>query len=125
MIARLQVMSGTCVRIALLAVGLVGFFSAPQTALAAEKSFICTSVEVAAFPKSRVHVKCNPGDGAIAYFALGVSSQDEANRVVSLAATAFATKKSLTIWYDPADLSGASIGCLTSNCRLILGVAMF
>jgi hypothetical protein len=126
MIARLQGMSGMCVRIALLAAGLGVLMSAStQTALAAEKSFTCTPADVAAYPKVRVHVRCNPGDGAITYFALGVSSQEDANRVVSLAATAFATKKSLTIWYDPADLSGANIGCLTANCRLILGIAMF
>jgi hypothetical protein len=97
----------------------------PQIALSAEKPFNCNPKEVAAFPKSRIHVACAPGDGAIVFFALGLSSQDDANRVLSLASTAVALKKTIQIFYDPSDLSGANIGCQTNDCRLIRGIRLF
>jgi hypothetical protein len=112
---------------AILVAALIGGWTTLCTpvASAAEKSFSCTPVDVAAFPKSRVHVRCSPGDGAIAFFALGLTNQDDANRVLSVAATALAAKKKLLIFYDPNDLSGSNIGCLTSDCRLIRGIQMF
>jgi hypothetical protein len=114
------------VHIVLAAAGAAALASAsPQTTLAAQKSFTCNPIDVAEFPGHRVHVRCSPGDGAILYFALGLSHQEDASRVLSLAATAFAAKKKLTIWYDPSDLSGAAIGCLTSDCRLLQGIRMF
>ena len=96
-----------------------------SVAFAAEKTFTCNPIDVGVFPKKRIHVRCEPGDGPIRWFALGVSDAAEANRVLSILSTAFVTKKQLTIWYDPADLSGGSIGCLTSDCRLIRGVRMY
>jgi len=80
--------------------------------------FLCTAQEVGIFPGSRIHVLCNPGDGAIAFFALSVGNPDT-GRVLSLAATAVAARRPLGITYDPNDLSGAAIGCANSNCRLI------
>ena len=85
------------------------------------KSFLCTAQEVAVFPGLRIHVSCNPGDGPIAFFVLSVGDPD-ASRVLSLAATAVAARRSLLINYDPSDLSGAPIGCPNSNCRLIQAI---
>jgi hypothetical protein len=85
--------------------------------------FACTAQEVAVFPGSRIHVLCNPGDGAIAFFALSVGNPD-ASRVLSLAETAVAARRPLGITYDPGDLSGAAIGCLNSNCRLIQAIGL-
>jgi hypothetical protein len=112
---------------AILVVVTVGVLSAAFTegAFAAEKSFVCTPIEVGVFPKKRIHVKCSPGDGAISYLALGVADAGEANRTLSILSTAFAVKKRLTIWSDPADTTGTGIGCQTNNCRLIRGVRMF
>jgi hypothetical protein len=126
MFTGLQGLLRTCGYIALVAAGL-GALTAASTgpARAAEKTFTCTPVNVAVFPKSRVHVRCSPGDGAIEYFALGLSSQDDANRALSIAATALTAKRNLIIWYDPSDLSGAGIGCLNANCRLIGGIEIF
>ena len=105
-------------------VGLLHLASATSV-FAAEKTFTCTPVNVAVFPNSRIHVKCSSGDGPIVFFALGVKDDGEANRVLSLLSAAFATKKQLSIFYNPDDLEGAKIGCLTSDCRLIRGVVMF
>jgi len=85
--------------------------------------FVCTAQEAAVFPGSRIHVLCNPGDGAIAFFALSVANPDT-SRVLSLAATAVAARRPLGITYDPSDLSGAAIGCLNSNCRLIQAIGL-
>jgi hypothetical protein len=94
------------------------------TVLAANKFFTCTPVDVAALPK-RIHVKCSPGDGPILWFALGVTDDGDANRMLSILSTAFVAKKKLSILYDPDDLDGAKIGCNTSDCRLIRGAIMF
>ena len=97
-------------------VGVCTLIASPAPVLAA--FFTCTAAEAAVFPGSRIHVRCVPGDGAINYFALSVANSD-ASRVLSLATTAVAVRRPLTISYDPNDLSGAGIGCLTVNCRLI------
>ena len=125
MVATLKRMATGFVRISLMtaAMGLLASLL-PDRALSAEKLFKCNPREVAAFSK-RIHVVCSPGDGAIVFFALGLSSQDHANRVLSLASTAVALKKTIQILYDASDLSGANIGCQTNDCRLIRGIQLF
>jgi len=86
--------------------------------------FSCTAQGVAVFPGSRIHVRCNPGDGAFTFFALSVANPD-ASRVLSLAATAVAARRPLQILFNPNDLSGAAIGCLNADCRLIQAVELF
>ena len=108
-----------------LAVGAMINVALATMAWAAPKVFTCVPIDVSVYVKQRVHVRCGPGDGAIQYFALGVSDQNEANRILSIVSTAFATQKRLNILYDPADLSGAPLGCVNADCRLIQGVAMF
>src|SRR5262249_35048890 len=100
------------------ACGLVAF---PAPGLAA--FFTCTAAEAAVFPGSRIHVRCDPGDGAIKYFALSVANPDT-SRVLSLVATAVAARRPLLIGYDPTDLSGAGIGCLNVDCRLIQSIGL-
>jgi hypothetical protein len=97
---------------------------ASSAPVSAQTFFSCTAMEAAVFPGSRIHVLCNPGDGsgaAITYFALSVADADS-SRVLSLAATAVAARRPLNILYNPSDLSGAAIGCLNTNCRLIQGI---
>jgi hypothetical protein len=94
-------------------------FPAPASA----NFFLCTAQEAAIFPGSRIHVLCNPGDGAIAFFALSVANPDT-SRVFSLVETAVAARRPLGITYDPNDLSGAAIGCINSNCRLIQAIGL-
>lgn len=109
--------------VSLVTVSLLSFLPA-TTVFAANKFFTCTPVDVAALPK-RIHVKCSPGDGPILWFALGVTDDGDANRMLSIISTAFVTKKKLSILYDPDDLDGAKIGCETNSCRLIRGAIMF
>ena len=113
---------GHKVRAALGAVaGVCALVASPAPALA--NFFLCTAQEAAIFPGSRIHVLCNPGDGAIVYFALSVANPD-ASRVLSLIEAAVAARRPLGVTYDPNDLSGAAIGCINSNCRLIQALGL-
>jgi hypothetical protein len=102
-------------------VGLCALNAFPAPALA--NFFLCTAQEAAIFPGSRIHVLCSPGDGAIAFFALSVANPDT-SRVFSLVEAAVAARRPLGITYDPSDLSGAAMGCLNSNCRLIQAIGL-
>jgi hypothetical protein len=96
---------------------------APQSAIA--QSITCTPVQVADFPGSRIHILCAPGAGNIVYFALGVGDANEANRVLSLAASALVANRKLLIYFNPNDLSGTAFGCQNADCRAILGIELF
>jgi hypothetical protein len=87
--------------------GVCALIASPGPVLA-QNFFMCSAQEVAVFPGSRIHVKCNPGDGPdrqIAYFAFNVINMD-ASRVLSLIETAVVAKLPLQIQYDQNDLQG-------------------
>jgi len=88
---------------------------------AAETWISCTPAAIATY-QVRVHVRCTAAVGGISFFA--VSTQDAANaaRVLSVITAAQVAGRTLSILYDPADLSGAAIGCATNDCRLIRAV---
>ncbi|MGH7601479.1 MAG: hypothetical protein ACREOI_34400 [bacterium] len=81
----------------------------------------CTPVEVMIF-KPRIHVRCAAAVGGIAFFAAPTAEAQHAARILSLLSTAQVAGRTLSIQYDPADQSGTSIGCQTSDCRLIQAV---
>jgi len=84
----------------------------------------CVPANVAVF-ETRVHVKCTASaPGGIQYFAKSTADADEAARVLSLLSIAKVTGRTLDIRYDPADTSGATIGCQTNDCRLIVAVGL-
>lgn len=89
----------------------------------ADTSFICTPTGVATFPQ-RVHVRCSAAQSGIAFFAYRSSDSTGAARNLSLASSALIAGRSLRIFYNPADLSGSSVGCNKSDCRLITGMEM-
>jgi len=106
------------------AVGLV-LAAVPRVAEAAQVDASCAPDEVMVFAGGpRLHVRCAWPTGNIKYFALAVSSTNAADaaRVLSVINTALVAGRTLTIKYDPNDLSGAAIGCLNSDCRLIQAV---
>jgi hypothetical protein len=100
------------------AAGLLG----PASAVANETG--CTPLNVMVF-ESRVHVKCVETVGNIAYFAASTEDSGNASRVLNVLSTALAAGRTLSIIYDPADTSGAAIGCQINDCRLIQGVALW
>src|SRR5574341_461284 len=91
----------------------------------------CDPVEIATFynpggPVSRVHVKCKSAVDGISYFAVSTVDAANADMILRILTTAYTDGggKTLSILYDPDDLSGASFGCLISNCRPIGGVLL-
>lgn len=95
----------------------------PHLAQGAPVDAACTPDEVTVFTTApRLHVRCAAAVGNIRYFAVSTSDQGQAARVLSVINTALVAGRTLSIKYDPADLSGASIGCLNSDCRLIRAV---
>jgi hypothetical protein len=81
----------------------------------------CAPTEVMTF-SNRVHIRCATAVSGISFFAVGTSDAPNAARVLSILTTAQVAGRTLTILYEPNDLSGAAIGCLNSNCRLIRAV---
>jgi len=80
----------------------------------------CVPTQVVVFTTApRFHVKCAAAVGGISYFALSTADSAQAGRVLSILTTAQVAGRTLVIRYDPADQSGASIGCQVNDCRLI------
>ena len=90
-------------------------------ARAAETFVSCTPVQVMTY-QGRVHVRCSAAVGGIVFFAVSTQDTAFAARVLSLLTTAQVAGRTITILFDPADLSGAAIGCQNSDCRLIRAV---
>jgi hypothetical protein len=62
--------------------------------------------------------------GGIQYFALATVDSKQSARMLSLLLTAKAVGKNVVVLYNASDLSGASIGCQTNDCRLIQALAL-
>lgn len=91
---------------------------------AAATWYTCVPSNVAAFSQ-RIHVRCSASVGpGIWYFAVPTSNAAHAARMLSLLSTAHVAGRTLYIWSDPDDTSGASIGCQTNDCRLIIAAEM-
>ena len=84
---------------------------------------ICTPVNAGVFD-TRIHVRCSVAVSGIFYFAAPTSNNNRAARILAMLSTAVAASHDLRIYYDPADTSGASIGCAASDCRLIQSVEL-
>lgn len=90
--------------------------SAPANAAATWIS--CVPVQVMNY-RPRIHVKCAASVGGVIYFAASTTDSGFVARTLSVISTAQVAGRTLSILYDPADLSGASIGCQNNDCRLI------
>jgi hypothetical protein len=93
-------------------------------ASADETSVICTPTGVATF-SSRIHIRCAQSFSGVIFFAYRSSDSKGAARYMSMATSALISGRNVWIFYDPADLSGAKIGCQTSDCRLLRGLEIF
>ena len=82
----------------------------------------CTPARVGVFT-NRVHVRCTSANAGILYYAFSTNDQAAVARVLALLNSAILTGRTLTILNDPADTtSGPPVGCLASDCRLILAL---
>ena len=55
----------------------------------------------------------------IYWFAYPTKDSSNASRMLSVFETAKATNSTVTFYFDTSDLSGATYGCLTTDCRAI------
>jgi hypothetical protein len=99
--------------------------SAPAARAAVSASyFACTPNQVGVFT-NRVHVRCttsvNISGNLIYYWAYPTSDSAGASRFLSLFETAKATGTTVTVFYDPNDLTGSTFSCGNSDCRRIWG----
>jgi hypothetical protein len=91
------------------------------TATASAAAVTCTPIRTGTF-SSRVHVRCSQSFSGIIYFAVSMADSEEAQRFLSVVTSALLAGRNIVVYYDPADLSGGSFGCLTSDCRRATGV---
>jgi hypothetical protein len=97
--------------------------SAVAASSATSQDISCVPVQVVVFTTApRMHVRCASAVGGIVYFAQSTSNSALASRVLAVLTTAQVAGRTLVIRYNPADTSGAAIGCLVSDCRLIQAV---
>ena len=99
----------------------MGLALSAMPAAATPQDTSCTPTQVVEWG-TRVHVRCAAAVGGVSYFALSTSEPHRAARVLSLASTALVAGRTLIINFDPADLSGASFGCQTNDCRVIRAI---
>jgi len=85
---------------------------------AAETWTSCVPVQVATY-QARIHVRCAAAVGGISFFAAATQDAAYAARLLNILTAAQLGGRTLQILFDPADLSGAAIGCATTDCRLI------
>lgn len=85
---------------------------------AAETWTACVPVEVATY-QLRIHVRCAAAVGGISFFAASTQDAAYAARLLGVLTAAQVAGRTLNILFDPADLSGAAIGCAVNDCRLI------
>ena len=110
-----------------LVLGIVAVFALRSHPVAAAPTagatFTC-SPDVVVSANVRVVAHCPTGftvdaTTTVFWFAYPTSDSGNASRMLSLFETAKATGATVTFYFDTADLTGASYGCLTSNCRAI------
>jgi hypothetical protein len=114
--------------------GVTGLMVAPAPEAAAQfVNFPCQVADVTVFsavdtapprPLRRFHIRCVPGTPEnIGFFAYSLNELD-VDRLLSVATTAVATHRTLSILYEKNDVSGAAFGCLAADCRRILTLGL-
>jgi hypothetical protein len=99
--------------------------SGPAEANASQTWVTCTPSSVATYFE-RIHIRCSESFSGISFFAYGTKKDPAgAARSMSMATSALISGRNVKILYDPEDQSGASIGCQTGDCRLLIGLEMF
>lgn len=100
------------------------FVHAAAVPTSTQATFVCTPYDAGVWIQ-RVHVRCTQtvtiGTDVISWWSYPTSDSAGASRFLSLFETAKATGTTLTLYYDPADLSGSAFGCGNTDCRRIWG----
>jgi hypothetical protein len=97
----------------------------PNALNAPNANFYCASVNNVAAFDNRVHLRCSPADGSIAYFAYATDPSNiaTANQILAVANTAFALGEGVWVYYySSSDYNPP--GCNIGDCRGLYGVSM-
>jgi hypothetical protein len=80
----------------------------------------CTPNQIVVLTEApRLQVRCEESFSGVVYFAASTADAAQAGRILSVIQTALVAGRTLIVNYEPADLSGAVIGCQSNDCRLI------
>lgn len=102
----------------------LGMLFTSQATFAAQTWVSCTPKSVATY-SSRIHIRCAQSFSGIVFFAYRSSDSAGAARYMSMATSALISGRNVRVLYDPADRSGAQIGCQVGDCRLLRGLEVF
>jgi len=96
--------------------------------IAEEISIICTSVNTAVYPGSRVHLRCsetweNPSTGATANFFAAEAGASQAGQVVTIGVAAQTFNKKVRVRFRSSSADNPP-GCDGSNCRKLVGAQL-
>jgi hypothetical protein len=94
-----------------------------RPASAASTNFDCWLDQVGTFA-DRVFARCQLATAGVYIFAYPTTNAPQAARILNVLTTVALGEPHaiVTITFDPADVSGAAIGCPASDCRLIQAV---
>jgi hypothetical protein len=95
--------------------------------LAEETTIICTTVNTAVYPGSRVHLRCsetweNPSTGATANFFAAEASASQAGQVVTIGVAAQTFNKKVRVRFRTSSADNPP-GC-EGNCRKLVGAQL-
>jgi hypothetical protein len=95
----------------------------PQPASAASINFDCKVDQVGVFV-DHIFTRCESNASGVYIFAYPTKNAAQAARILNVltGVTLGGVDEVAVITFDPADVSGASIGCPPSNCRTIQAV---
>lgn len=82
----------------------------------------CSIIEVALL-SNRAHIRCSNGYGAIYFFAVANTSENEVliNRMMAIGLTNLSMDRKVYLYFDASFASNPE-GCLTTNCRKLTGI---
>lgn len=99
--------------------------SAHGQCLGETKRVTCAVKDVASIGNDRVHVRCSNIPDGFQFFAAPLDGSGIATRLTDAGTAAMQTAGlKLLLDYCPNDLSGANIGCINANCRLVRNVIL-
>src|SRR5262245_22823748 len=91
---------------------LVAAALAAAPAVSAPVDVFCTPNQVVVLTEvPRLQVRCDESFSGVVYFAAPTADAAQASRILSVIQTALVAGRTLIVNYEPADLSGAGIGC--------------
>lgn len=99
------------------------FFSSSLPAFAVATTYQCKVAGVFE-NEARVHLRCDKPAGPIVFFAVPISKINHAKNFISVSTAAMLAGRSVEVFYNTTDTSGAAFGCQTSNCRFASAVEM-